>query len=1288
MNINDSKRECPKCGAPIPTEAPQGLCPKCVMADAAADPEATLAGAGSDEIPSLERVAAAFPNLEVIELIGRGAMGFVYKARQPHIDRFVALKLLPDKLARDPQFAERFNREGRVLARLSHPNVVAVHDFGRSEHFYWLMMEYVDGVNLRQAMRAGKFSPAEALTIVPKICEALQYAHEQGILHRDIKPENILLDQKGRVKIADFGIAKLVGEDRPELTLTGTGAALGTPHYMAPEQLEHPEDIDQRADIYSLGVVLYEMLTGELPIGRFAPPSSKTPVSAGVDEVVFRALEKDRERRQRSAGEFKTQVQTAGQRDVSRSESPTGGDGRLCRPAVIGASLVGASLLGGLILAVWAGAEPHGLDAAKWLGLGLPTAFAALAGTILGWVGLSEIRRSPGARLGLPLAWFAAVTYPFGVPALGTVLVPSLTLFTPDTAPGPASRFLICLVVSALLSALVWLAVAAARWAANQPLGRHWSTKGWGITTAVLSLVLFLPGALRQPPSVRNQGPSPRVEIRRLSAASPLPAGTVELVALSQHPSDGTWWKPDGSAWTEAPFDNPGHSVTPNAEQKAVELILRLPGVTDPQAGIQVRISGSPGWSGGRAPIQYGQSQFHGFFIAALLPREADTTTVGVGVADGPWETLAEEDSRSEASVSLVRASKPISIKFLGAIKNKQGDTVLTVSHDIEDKEVRLVAVDGKGEEQRSLLVNQSRGYLTATFVNLPLDGIRKFRFQVRPYRWAEFDEVALAPLVPAAAVVPGTERLRAGFNVPRGQVATFELWRHDADGQHTQLPWMSGYVVAPDDESVRGELRLTPMVPTTITNLANLQWNLQIASEDGAQVGAGSAVLGPLRLRPGTRQPLPLPPPLPPHYSSEMMLTPANPEDPSELVQPVQTPLCIWVKYVSRPRNFRAERIIGSGTNWMEALAMRKAIEAQRPSDPTNAPAHARFTVTGVDLREGDGTRWLALEHLASTDPNWKAVCHAEATGFKGISRSYGGRKEGADAASARMERTEIQLPDGLAEEDARTLRDELAKALVAGPVDVESGRETSLFRLPIGDLGWLHVTVKLVPAPMAEGEEAQTRLARERLDGVRERQASGQATAGEVAKAECALALAEARGDAILVAEAKYQYTEAALEAARGQYASNGITQLEFLTAETAHTMAKVLLNEAVQARAHPDSNPEETAAAESAAAASRLQSALTRLEQVKTDIANKTLAADNLRVREAEAAVGVAKAATQGDRLGAARIRLEHARKVREHVEQLRESGRAEATDVEEAQLLELRAQAFVLALEQLQ
>src|SRR5207302_6523588 len=157
----------------------------------------------------------------ILELIGQGGMGFIFKARQPKLERVVALKILPQSLAADPAFAERFSREGRMLARLNHPNIVTIHDFGQANGFFYLLMEFVDGVNLRQAMQVARFTPAQALDVVPKICEALQFAHNEGILHRDIKPENILLDSKGRVKIADFGIAKLLAAELQALTHPG-----------------------------------------------------------------------------------------------------------------------------------------------------------------------------------------------------------------------------------------------------------------------------------------------------------------------------------------------------------------------------------------------------------------------------------------------------------------------------------------------------------------------------------------------------------------------------------------------------------------------------------------------------------------------------------------------------------------------------------------------------------------------------------------------------------------------------------------------------------------------------------------------------------------------------------------------------------------------------------------------------------------------------------------------------------------------------------------------------------
>jgi hypothetical protein len=222
----------------------------------------------------------------------------------------IALKILPPNISRDPAFAERFAREARALARLTHPNIVTIHDFGQADELFYFVMEFVDGMNLRQLLNAGRISPRQALAIVPQICEALEYAHNKGIVHRDIKPENILLDKTGSVKIADFGLAKLVGLESQEQRITGSHEVMGTPHYMAPEQVEHPQAVDHRADIYSLGVVFYQMLTGELPIGRFAPPSRKVRIDVRLDEVVLRALEKEPELRYQHACEVKTQVET------------------------------------------------------------------------------------------------------------------------------------------------------------------------------------------------------------------------------------------------------------------------------------------------------------------------------------------------------------------------------------------------------------------------------------------------------------------------------------------------------------------------------------------------------------------------------------------------------------------------------------------------------------------------------------------------------------------------------------------------------------------------------------------------------------------------------------------------------------------------------------------------------------------------------------------------------------------------------------------------------------------
>jgi serine/threonine protein kinase len=299
------------------SDSPQGLCARCLLSAAAGTPSNVTIDSpsprftGSQPGPSyvaavdigdMAEVAKRLPQFDFIDLLGRGGMGVVYKARQVQLDRIVALKILPPGDAQAPGFIERFRREARSLAKLGHPNIVSVYDFGETNGLYYFVMEFVDGVTLRELILAHSMTAAEALAVIPKICDALQFAHEEGVVHRDIKPENILLDKKGRVKIADFGLAKLLQRSQSELTL-------GTIRYMAPEQLDKPDSVDHRADIYSLGVVFYELLTGEIPMGRFAKPSEKVQIDIRLDEIVLHALERDVHRRYQHASEVRDDVE-------------------------------------------------------------------------------------------------------------------------------------------------------------------------------------------------------------------------------------------------------------------------------------------------------------------------------------------------------------------------------------------------------------------------------------------------------------------------------------------------------------------------------------------------------------------------------------------------------------------------------------------------------------------------------------------------------------------------------------------------------------------------------------------------------------------------------------------------------------------------------------------------------------------------------------------------------------------------------------------------------------------
>ncbi|HRH95709.1 MAG TPA: bifunctional serine/threonine-protein kinase/formylglycine-generating enzyme family protein, partial [Prosthecobacter sp.] len=322
-------KSCPQCGAALPAEAPDGLCPKCLMAEAM---QPTIVSDASkpknSAILAPEDLAPLFPQYEILRMLGRGGMGAVYLAKQISLNRLVAIKILPADMGDSDQgFAERFKNEAQAMAQLSHPGIVAVYDFGQTavgrfvpeapsgerragdspphQGLLYIVMEYIEGTDVQLMLASqGRLHSAHAMAITAHVCDALQYAHTRGIIHRDIKPSNIMVSNDGVVKVADFGLAKM--SQGQTTGLTQSGMAMGTPHFMAPEALTLGSAVDQRADIYAVGVMLYQMLTGKLPQGMFEMPSFQIPgLDPRYDRIVAKALRDDRELRYQAALELR-----------------------------------------------------------------------------------------------------------------------------------------------------------------------------------------------------------------------------------------------------------------------------------------------------------------------------------------------------------------------------------------------------------------------------------------------------------------------------------------------------------------------------------------------------------------------------------------------------------------------------------------------------------------------------------------------------------------------------------------------------------------------------------------------------------------------------------------------------------------------------------------------------------------------------------------------------------------------------------------------------------------------
>ena len=710
---------CPQCGKPLMAGLPGGLCASCLLAQGA-----ETEGTGRFQPPPIETVARLFPQLEVLALIGSGGMGAVFKARQPALDRIVALKVLPAGRDARLDFEERFNREARALARLSHPHIVTVHEFGRAGDLHYFLMEFVDGSNLRQLEKADRLSPRESLQIIPQICDALQYAHDQGVVHRDIKPENVLVDRHGRVKIADFGLARILGVDRDNTRLTAEGQVMGTPHYMAPEQLERPLSVDHRADIYSLGVVIYEMLTGDLPLGNFSPPSRKVQVDVRLDEVVLRALENDPECRYQQAGEVKSRVEiiSSGPPSTAPANQPPE-SARQDSTAVIPQRMV-----------TWAGiplqVERGGQRRLYWPGilklwailfgifsLAFGGVTAATGRSLLGWVGII------GWQSLIPRLLIAAAIVGWALRRTSTRPWETLPPSALTRRPRPA-----------IAIPLIALGVGTWVFVVEPAVSRH----------------LGLPLGVQ---SHRNRAVAV-VDPDTGALAVRLPSGgTLELLAVANAmEKPPRWWRPDGRRFGTNSLSVDHLNGFAVGDEAPRLLVFRSNGLT-PDAGTP-RYESIPAAnvSAGGQVRQDGRLLFGAWPVVVGWPQTLDQATIELGIALEPWRTVVVHHPNGGSVSEFRRPGDPhwsASLNHFGA----SGDGVfatLVIRPQDSNWETRVVAVDAGGEVHTFRHASGNPDGASATwtyqFGGLAPGQVQELRVQVRPLDWFAFPRISLQP--------------------------------------------------------------------------------------------------------------------------------------------------------------------------------------------------------------------------------------------------------------------------------------------------------------------------------------------------------------------------------------------------------------------------------------------------------------------------------------------------------------------------------------------------------------
>jgi len=265
-------------------------------------------------IRDAKELATLFPGYKIQHLVATGGMGAVYCAIQASLDRVVAIKILPTEFSQDPEFCAAFEAEAKAMARLNHPNLIGVFDFGEVAGMLYIIMEYVEGETLFNVTQGGVIKTSESLRLMQGICAGVAHAHMHGILHRDIKPANILLDAHLQPKIGDFGLA------RPMDTQVQEGDQIfGTPGYTAPEVIQPPHKFDQRADIFSLGVMLHELITGKLPDEDPRPASAQVRCHPRIDAVIRKATQPDPDKRFQSVAEMAEELAKVSQPGLTKA---------------------------------------------------------------------------------------------------------------------------------------------------------------------------------------------------------------------------------------------------------------------------------------------------------------------------------------------------------------------------------------------------------------------------------------------------------------------------------------------------------------------------------------------------------------------------------------------------------------------------------------------------------------------------------------------------------------------------------------------------------------------------------------------------------------------------------------------------------------------------------------------------------------------------------------------------------------------------------------------------------